>query len=278
MDKNNISFVITTFNSEKTIIDCLDSLPEEVKKIIIENSSNSKLKIILEEKYQNLTCYIMPENLGYGRANNFGIDKSKTDYVFILNPDVKFKKDTFNKICEILKNENFSIAAPVDFQEIEKSNFSEKDIVEADFVKGFAMILNKKKIGSNLFDENIFLYLEEIDLCKRIKNDNGRILLINSEVSHLGGLSHGNRADFEMEKSRNWHWMWSKFYYNKKHYGYIYGIVKTFPNFISSLIKTIIYSIIRNNEKKVIYSFRLRGLVSSYMLKKSSYRPYRLDN
>ena len=42
-----------------------------------------------------------------------------------------------------------------------------------------------------------------------------------------------NQFDLEMEKSRNWHWMWSLFYYNKKHKGYIYSIIKTSPKFFS---------------------------------------------
>ena len=37
----------------------------------------------------------MSENLGYGKANNIGINKSKTDYVFILNPDAKLLKRYF---------------------------------------------------------------------------------------------------------------------------------------------------------------------------------------
>ena len=66
----------------------------------------------------------------------------------------------------------------------------------------------------------IFLYLEEIDLCKRIRENNGKILSINVPFIHLGGLSHGDRENIEMEKSRNWHWMWSKFYFKKKYQGY----------------------------------------------------------
>ena len=46
----------------------------------------------LEEKFSNLECYVMKDNLGYGKANNFGIKKSKTKYVFILNPDVILMK------------------------------------------------------------------------------------------------------------------------------------------------------------------------------------------
>ena len=92
----NITFVITTFRSEQNIYNCLNSLPKEVNKIIVENSKNSELKHDLEKKYENLQCYLMSENMGYGRANNFGIHKSETDYVFILNPDAILLKNTLD--------------------------------------------------------------------------------------------------------------------------------------------------------------------------------------
>ena len=271
----NITFVITTFRSEQNIYNCLNSLPKEVKKIIVENSKNSELKHSLEKKYENLQCYLMLENMGFGKANNFGIHKSETDYVFILNPDVILLKNTLSNLCEILNNENFAIAAPIDSKDLNKFTFNEKKIVDVNFIKGFAMILNKNKMNNQFFDENFFLYLEEIDLCKRVKKLNGRIIIINTSVEHLGGLSHGNRDDLEMEKSRNWHWMWSTFYYYKKHNGYLYGLYLTIPKFISSLFKLIFYKIFRNDDNKEKYKMRFLGLLNSYLLRKSSYRPYK---
>ena len=271
----NITFVITTFKSEQNIYHCLNSLPKEVNKIIVENSKNSELKHDLEKKYENLQCYLMSENMGYGRANNFGIHKSETDYVFILNPDAILLKNTLSNLCEVLNSENFAIAAPLDTKDLNKFTFNQKGIVDVDFVKGFAMILNKKKLNNQFFDEKIFLYLEEIDLCKRVKKLNGRIIIINTSVEHLGGLSHGNRDDLEMEKSRNWHWMWSTFYYYKKHNGYLYGLYLTIPKFISSLFKLIFYKIFRNDDNKEKYKMRFLGLLNSYLLRKSSYRPYK---
>jgi len=274
VDINNLTFVITTYNSENTIYNCLNSLPKNVNKIIIENSHNNELKKDLENKYENLKCYIMPENIGYGKANNYGISKSENEYIFILNPDTILQQNTLNDLFKVLSKEKFSIAAPLEIKDIkDEYNFNENGLAEVDFVRGFAMIINKKMF-KQFFDENIFLYLEEIDLCKNVKNNSGRIVIVDTPVKHLGGVSHGNRDDFEMEKSRNWHWMWSKFYYNKKHKGYIYGLIKTFPNFLTSIFKFIIYNISRENKKKTIYKMRILGLLSSYMLKKSSYRPY----
>ena len=171
-----------------------------------------------------------------------------------------------------MNKENFVIAAPVAFEEFKQLK-NIKQINEVEFVKGFAMLLNKKSLNNIYFDENFFLYLEEIDLCKRIRENNGKILSINVPFIHLGGLSHGDRENIEMEKSRNWHWMWSKFYFYKKHYGYLHGFIKTLPNLISSFIKFLFFFCINEKIKSQNYKMRCLGLASSYLLKKSYYRP-----
>ena len=272
MKTKDITFVIVTFHSEKVIFDCLDLLPEDSKKIIIENSNNLNLKEILEKKYPNLKCYLMDENLGYGRANNIGINFSQTELVFILNPDVRFKSSDLNKFLNIISREKFVIAAPTENEEL-KFSLNKNNFEDVNHVKGFAMLLNKQYLNKEYFDENIFLYLEEIDLCKRVKDNKGRILKVNIPVVHLGASSHGDTENFEMEKSRNWHWMWSKFYYKKKHNGYLFGLVSTFPSFLSSLIKYLFYSFTMNKMKKYIYKMRFLGLLNSYLLEKSFYRP-----
>ena len=272
METKDVTFVIVTFNSEKIIFECIDLLPKESKKIIIENSNNINLKNSLEKKYENLSCLLMSENLGYGKGNNIGIKLSQTEKVFILNPDVRFKLSDLKKFLNIIKNEDYVIAAPISKED--SNIFKNNQIIkEVNFVKGFAMLLNKKYLRNNYFDENIFLYLEEIDLCKRLKNGGGRILKVNLPIVHLGGLSHGDRNSLEMEKSRNWHWMWSKFYYQKKHYGYLIGLWSTLPNFLSSFLKYLFFSFTKDNNKKSIYEMRFFGLLNSYLLKKSFHRP-----
>ena len=271
MRKEDFTFVITTFKSENMIFKCLDNIPAESNKIIIENSGNYKLKSNLEDKYANLECLVMESNLGFGKANNIGIRKCLTEYAFILNPDVILTNEKFNEILKKLKNETFSVAAPIDRSN--KINFANKDFLEVNEVRGFAMILDLKNTKKILFDENIFLYLEEIDLCKRIRSENGRILILNTEVQHLGGASHGSKYNFEMEKSRNWHWMWSKFYYNKKHYGYLNALYKVSNNLISAIFKYFYFLFTFNRHQRKIYFMRLSGLFNSIIGKSSWYRP-----
>ena len=271
---DQITFVITTFKSEKVIFDCLSELPSVSPKIIIENSGNNILKTNLENKFQNLECFIMNENIGYGKANNIGISKSKTNYIFIINPDTLFSKKNLDLFLSKLEKENFSIASVLEDHDKRENTFNGNDVKEVNHVKGFAMLLNKENMFGKNFDENFFLYLEEIDLCWNVKKSGGRIILVNIRIKHKGGRSHGNKEDLEIEKSRNWHWMWSKFYFFKKHYGFLIAFIKTFPIFLSSFFKYVFYFFTFNNKKKNVYKMRLLGLLNSYLLRRSFFRPY----
>ena len=271
---DQITFLITTYKSEKVIFECLSDLPNISPKIIIENSGNNILKNELENKFENLKCFVMTENVGYGKANNIGISKSKTNYIFILNPDTLFTKKKLDLFLSKLEKENFSIASVLENHDKGDNTFYGQNVKEVNHVKGFAMLLNKKNMLGKYFDENFFLYLEEIDLCFNVKKSGGRIILVNIRVNHKGGRSHGDKEDLEIEKSRNWHWMWSKFYFSKKHYGFMLGFIKTFPNFLNSLLKYLFYLLIFNNKKMNVYKMRVLGLLNSYLLRKSFFRPY----
>ena len=129
-----------------------------------------------------------------------------------------------------------------------------------------------KEIG--FFDENIFLYFEEIDLCRRVKKNNGIIFLDPSiKVVHDGGKSVNQDFSYKIELTRNWHWMWSTFYYHKKHYNFFNAILRIWPKFFSALIKSLFYTLINNKKKKEIYFHRLSGIINSILGKSSWHRP-----
>ena len=282
MDINieNTTFIIVTYKSEKIVHSCLDSLPENSNKIVIENSQNLQLKKDLESTYKNLKV-IINENSGFGASNNLGIKECNTQFAYILNPDVTFKKDTFDNLCKsCLDISDFSIVSPIhsdknypNYKIKKKYNFISDNIIEVDDLDGFSMLVNKNNFDeSDYFDENFFLYLENNDLCLRVKKNNQKIYVIkNSIIEHRGGAS--SDPDFsQIEYLKNWHWMWSKFYYHHKHDNYLYAFMKIFKNFISALIKTIFYTILRNNKKKNFYKARLSGCINGLLLKKSWYR------
>ena len=278
MDSREITIVVNTFKSEDKIHNCLKSISPNYKVIVVENSSDEKFKNNLEQKYPNIECILTNSNLGYAKGNNLGLSRVKTKFALILNPDAALEENTIkNFFSSSKKIKNFSMLGPAkqnEFSQID-DNQDKEDIFEVDKLKGFAIFLNIeqfKEIG--FFDENFFIYLEEIDLCKRLKEKNKKIFLDkNIIIHHLGGSSHNKSIDFEMELSRNWHWMWSTFYFNKKHFGFFYSLIKVSGKFFSSLLKMIFYFMLFNKKKYKIYSQRLSGLYNSIMGKKSWYRP-----
>ena len=69
---NNLTFIIVTFKSRNVIFDCLNSLPKNFSKLIIENSSDEELKKEIEQNYVD-THVILSTNIGMGAGNNIGI-------------------------------------------------------------------------------------------------------------------------------------------------------------------------------------------------------------
>ena len=281
LNLNNITFIIVSFKSEKIIDDCLKSLPKNSKIIVIENSNNYNLKKSLELKYDNIEVLIS-ENNGMGASNNLGILKSETKFAYVLNPDVKFKKDTFeNLIAAAVKITDFAILTPINsdikfpnFKILNQNKNINDSIISVDSIDGFSMLINKEKfINQKFFDENIFLYLENDDLCKRVKKNGQKIFVIkNSIIDHKGSSSSSIKNDPEFEYLRNWHWMWSKYYYNKKHYGIFIALIKIFFNLVSAMFKYVFYSLTLNNYKKNIFKMRISGILNSILGNKSKYR------
>ena len=280
--EKNITFVIVCFRSDHIIDQCLKSINPDIKVVIVENSNNSFIKDRLEKKFSNVRVLISGDNIGYGKGNNLGLSEVKTKYAFILNPDAYLEKYTLKELYEVktFLNEDFSILSPKIFNNkiLDVTESKIKHFTKVNFVKGFAMLLNLEKINfKKIFDENFFLFLEEIDLCKRINDSGGKIYIVpKSIIYHNGKESSGN--EFNIELCRNWHWMWSLYYYNYKHFGLLSAYKITLYKFISSLIKMLLSIILIQKKKYLIHKYRLLGLINAYQGKSSWLRPDKIKN
>ena len=291
--RQNLSVIIVSYKSENVIENCINSIDPEIEIIVVDNSNDNELKKKVEAKYKNVRCILSKENLGMGAGNNLGIKNINKDFAFILNPDVILEKDSLNEIFSVSKEiDDFAIIAPISNKNefpnyiLKKNhNFDSIKPFKVKSVDGFAMLLNLKKlnkfeifINHKYFDENIFMYLENDDLCKRLNNLGENIFIVpKSKITHLGAKAVDNRYIKEIELSRNWHWLWSKFYYNKKHYGFFFALLNGLPSFISASIKFLLYLLIMNNEKSKIYFNRMLGFTNALIGKRSHYRP-KLNN
>ena len=292
ISRQNISVIIVSFKSDYIIQKCINSIDKEIEIIIIDNSNNIEFKKGIEDKYNNVRCILSAKNIGMGAGNNIGIRNTNKDFALILNPDVVLEKDAINQIINASKIiDSFSVIAPI-LDKIKYPNYKLDNKKNQKFdpinpfkvgsVDGYSMLLNLKRLKQltnfEFFDENFFLYLENDDFCKRLQLINENIFVVpKSKIYHLGGQAVDPKYKKEIELVRNWHWMWSKFYYNNKHYGYLNATIRILKNLISAIIKSFFYSIIFDSYKSKIYKMRLSGLLNSMKGKKSFLRP-KLDN
>jgi GT2 family glycosyltransferase len=286
ISRQNLSVVIVTLKSEKVIDKCINSIDQNVPIIIVENSNNQKFKHDLESRYQNLKCILSGSNLGMGAGNNVGIKAATTDYVLILNPDATLEPNSLDKLFLASKKlSEFTILSPINvdlnFPNYKTNETSEdKDTpFQVDYVDGFSMLLNKNKFINDIyFDENFFLYLENNDLCIRIKRQGGSIYIVpTAKINHEGSKTVDTKYKEEVELSRNWHWIWSKFYFNKKNFNFLKALKECLPTFISSILKILFYTLLNNRFKKKIYLNRASGFYNALIGKSSWYRP-KIDN
>jgi GT2 family glycosyltransferase len=138
------------------------------------------------------------------------------------------------------------------------------------------MLLNTKLLNNiSGWDNNIYVYLEDIDICLRLKLNGNEIIKIRSaEVDHKGFSSHFLEINDTMNLSRIWHFTWSSIYFQKKFekkYVYILSLVKII---LFSLIKNIFHLLFFNKKKFIINNIKISACVS-HILNKGSYFRYK---
>ena len=270
---NLLTVVIPSYKSRKRIFNHVKNISKNIKIIIIENSQDKVLKKELEKKNKNVKVYLQ-NNIGYGRAINYGAKFVKTKFFFVINPDTKIFKETLkNLMVAARKIKNFGALSPKLFRKKEKK-VKESMILEKT-LNGGAMLF-KTKIFKRIkgFDKNIFLYYEDNDYFTKCRINKLKLYTI-SNAYFYHKKKGSSSATFKNSKERNyallvnaWHGQWSKFYYIKKYNGYFYSYMKSIPRFFLLVIQLILNSVINSNKTKQIY-FKIEGLFCSMIGLKS---------
>jgi len=278
--RNIITVVLISHNSRELILKFINNLSKDIKVLVIENSSDFSLEKEIKN-YKNVEIKFMVNN-GYGAAINYARTYILTKYFFVFSPDLKKVDDklidTFEKKVDVI--ESFGALGPRFLNVTEKSHKQSKitnEIGEINSISGSAMCFDTSifdDVGG--FDENIFLYFEETDYCIRARKMGYKMYQINSIfVEHTRGANAGvvktknNKEVYKLEKLYSWHFIWSKYYLYKKHYGKIYSILFILPTLIRILFRINLYKFKKNIIKKEKYQTRLDGLISSIIGKKS---------
>lgn len=219
-----LSVIIVNYNGLRFLKDCLDSLIDKLNSIsyeiiILDNDSQDNSCSFIKENYPMINLIESKINYGFGKGNNEAVKQAKGKYVLLFNNDT-ILLDKLEPIISLLENDksmgvvginmlnanqeyipaagNFpNLRNMFQFQklldigiEFKKGKFS-KDYYEVGWLAGSFLFLSKENyIKIKGFDEDYFMYVEDVDFCKKIA-DVGlkRIFMPNLSYIHFVGFN-----------------------------------------------------------------------------------------
>ena len=298
MSLSKLTIVIPTFYPGKIIKKCLASLPLTSEIIIIDNGEDLELEKIIKLQKHKIKHYKVGD-VGLSKSFNIALAKSKNENILITQPDVCFEKNSIINLVKAQKKYNKAgIISPLLF---EKNKYSQYDYLDlslsklgtlenkrrsekvsifpsgdicVEAVNATAMLIKKSIIKKiNGWDENIYTYHEDIDLCLRLRKKKYSIMKVkNSIVHHIGFGSNKKKNKAKAEQSRNWHYCWSSLYFKDKYSPKINFISFYVKNLVKYFLKTILNFLLLRNKKFVLNLMRLRACLNYLFIKKASYR------
>lgn len=196
----DVSIIIVNYNTLKLTKNTIDSVVEKTKDlkyeiILIDNASTDGSVEFFEKEYKDKINFIKnKENLGFGRANNKGIEIAKGKYIFLLNSDTLLINNAIKILFNYMeKNTNIGIVGgnlytlnmePTISYELSlpKNNilcrnknkknffFNETKIpLKIGYTSGADMMIKKKILDEvGVFDSDFFMYYEETELTSRV--------------------------------------------------------------------------------------------------------------
>ena len=209
----DLSIIIVNWNTGDLLEKCVKSIKKETKNLLYEiivydNNSKDSSITTLEEKYPDVTLIKGTENLGFSKGNNKAVNISKGEYILLLNPDTiildKAIEKTYRFIkslnendlvgCKLLNKDLTTQLSAAYFPSIFRytlakiSNYNINEYThQCDWVMGAYMMLKKSTyIDIGGFNENYFMYCEDMDLCYKIYKNLGSVYFYSdAQIVHL---------------------------------------------------------------------------------------------
>jgi len=229
---NQLSVIIVNYQSERYLKNCLASLYNwgkslEIEVIIVNNNLPGRIDFIGRD-FPEVKIIESGKNKGFGAGVNLGAKNSNGAYLLFLNPDTEMVGGSGGKVRELF--EKRPQLAVIGAQMIDQTGQTQKWFAGAeislwnlmlnnlglsesrkiwlsskaqkvDWVGGSAMFIKKENFESvGGFDENFFLYFEDMDLCKRIRAKGKYIMYLPEiKVKHFSGKSFSSKENQKKE-------------------------------------------------------------------------------
>lgn len=253
------SLIFVNFHSGKYLLKALESLflweNSLSCEIIVVNNDEKETKLLKSmQTFFPFRLVESGENLGYGGGINQGAALAKGEIYGFLNPDILWQEPSLLSIQErFLKEEDLGVLGlglrgkdgskevwsngrelnllrllgnnlfPFLFRSSERDTFSKQETLPVDWVSGGAFFVRKEVFQAlRGFDERFFLYFEDVDFCRRVREKGFRVALCQRlRLVHLGGKS---QVSFSEQKRA--FYTSQETYFKKYFSGWEYGALR----------------------------------------------------
>ncbi|QIB27576.1 glycosyltransferase family 2 protein [Caloranaerobacter azorensis] len=230
----DLSIIIVNYNTRELTRQTLQSIYKynhnlDFEVIVVDNNSSDDSINMIKDEFPQVILIQNKENLGFSKANNIGINKSKGKYILLLNSDTIIQRDTLEIMVDFMETNKevgaagckvvlpdgnldkackrsfptprnaFYNALKLDklfphnkrFGEYNLTYLNEDEMHEVDSLVGAFMMVRREVIEEvGLLDENFFMYGEDIDWCYRIKKSGWKIVYYpKTKIIHYKGGS-----------------------------------------------------------------------------------------
>lgn len=216
MNLPTVSIIFTNWNGGHQPLELLRSIKHQnypktkIEVIMVDNNSTDGSTEQVSKKFKNVKIIRFKRNLGFSKAINIGIKKSKSEYNFVTNDDLAFEKNSLLSLINyLIKHPEIGVISGKIFFKPPKKGLtnsawrlnyftglqypikSTAKITQVDWVS--AALLFKKSLINKVggFDEGFSpAYFEDVDFCRRVKNHNLNVIYYPKAIFyHFQGAS-----------------------------------------------------------------------------------------
>lgn len=285
--KTDVSIIIVNYNTCGVLLECIASVYGKTKKvsyeiIVVDNASSDLSSQYIRNKYPQVRLIELDCNLGFGGANNKGVEVATGQVVFFLNPDTILLNDAVSVLYDYINNHrqvgicganlyteeqnpNVSyIPFPSYLNELggvfkfgkakalnirKYHNFTVTPKVDA-FISGAAMMIRKNDLDRyGSFDPDFFMYYEDTELCYRFMKKGMELhALPSARIIHLQGMA-GEAAGGELKLKASRMMLQSRFIYFKKVNGRVAALFLKRMYHLKCFIATVLFGILQNKQR-----------------------------
>jgi N-acetylglucosaminyl-diphospho-decaprenol L-rhamnosyltransferase len=233
-DLQSITVVIVTYESAHCMPALGGSLVAFPHVIVVDNGSGDDTVAAARQLLPQTRVICNGQNLGFGAANNRAFAVADTEFVLLLNPDCTMTPDAALALVDAARR--YPGASTIGPQLIDRHGRPEMGYrmrvdrwlpkggpaegeLCVEFLSGACMLIRRsalQRIGG--FDEDFFLYQEDHDLCLRLAQSCGELILCpQAQATHQSRRSSAGRHRLRAEYLRGFHHIQSKFIFERKH-------------------------------------------------------------